>query len=125
LFWWVIHLFIIFSDSCIHERICDQEPVIFRLILKWLSASQIYSELPTIYGQNPFILRIGAEWCSRSREDGTNLGDNAKSGRPRRNDLSSLFASVLHERAFLSWRVLSRDFRIATETCLWLSQAEL
>jgi hypothetical protein len=89
------------------------------------SPSQIHCEPLPIYGQSAIFFRTGAKSCSCSCDGTRNLGDDARSGRPRPNDMPGPIRSMRQETSFRSCRVLSLHFVIVNIMCLRILHQDL
>jgi transposase len=90
-----------------------------------LKAKAIQAELECGYGTDACKLSMVKKWRLRFLQGRTTLFDDLRSGRPLTQDLAEAVRSMLAKRPFTLCKVLSRHFRIAETTCLWILHDEL
>jgi hypothetical protein len=96
----------------------EQRAVIRFFTLKGLHGQAIDAELEHVYHTDAFALPTVKKWRRRFAQGTTSLCDDPRSGRTLTTDLAAAIASLLKEKPFISWKVLSRHFRIAKVSCL-------
>jgi transposase len=103
----------------------EQRVLLRFLTLRGLNPQQILSELESVYHEDALALPMIYKWHARFHDGSTELSDDPRSGKPRRNDLAEAISSMLEERPFLSCKLLARHFRIAKVMCLCILREDL
>jgi hypothetical protein len=96
----------------------EQRPVIRFFMLKGLKARAIHTELESVYGPESLAAPVVDKGRRHFQQGKIDLFDDPRSGRPLTNDVAGALGSLFEERPFSSCELLSRHFRIGTETGL-------